>query len=312
MNSEVLRGDDSQKDYIGSYLDELRSKLPLEEFSKRTDNITFADWLETEDAQRVMDLQLFNNIVDEVAQRMERFNPDFQMLPFDRYVIGKIDPSIYQDTGGFMSKYSRGFKYLTYCGFAALLNERYTANRQLVAIELARSYLHDAFHNATFRTMRVLPEGIESKFAVYREQYGISFRKADGSSYSQNYAPSESPQKINLGVLMDGVVVMMTVEYLQPYIDKLDLEELNDFERTIIADIQLDLDLLPESYLGSKFHYNVTNPTRSFIQHWGGYELYELLIRAMLTGKMLDLIKYFDRKTGEANSWKAIFKASSY
>lgn len=281
-------------------------------FLKRLTNSRFDLWLQEPSAQRMLDRPLFSDIVKTAEKKIQRYDSTFQVLPFDRYVVGEVDAQTNPDTGGFNSKYSRGFKYLANCGFAAVLSERYTKNQQVVTLELARSYLHDCIHSASFRTIRILPEGIESKFSVYREQYGINFRKANGSSYSAPYAPEESPQNINLGVLMDGVTVLMTAEYIKPYTERLNLENLNDFEKIIVADINLDFDNLPDDYRGKSFHQNVTIPTQRFIDYWGGHELYSQLVRAMLTGKMRELVKYFDLRTGRTNSWRQLFKSTFY
>lgn len=111
---------------------------------------------------------------------------------------------------------------------------------------------------------------------------------------------------------MDGITVMMTAEFLKPYTSQLDWEDLNDFERIVIADINLDLDQIPPNYRGTKFHQNVTIPTQKFVNYWGGEELYRHLIKAMLTGKMRELVRYFDSKTGRKNYWKLMFKSASY
>lgn len=309
---EVIRGRGEQRIFVSDYLSRLRATLPLSEFSKKITTTRFDLWLQEPRAQRIFNILLFNEIVKEVREKILEYDLTFQTLPFDRYLVGEVDAQTSVDTGGFYSKYSRGFKYLANCGFATILSERYTTSQQIITLELARSYLHDCIHNASLRTIRVLPEGIESKFPVYREQYGINFRRANGYSYSAPHAPEESPKHINLGVLMDGVTVLMTAEYLKPYSNRLGVENLNDFEKIIIADINLDLDNLPDGYRGKEFHQNVTVPAQSFIEYWGGSELYEHLKKSMLTGKMRQLVKYFDNKTGEVNSWPKLFKSPSY
>jgi hypothetical protein len=197
-------------------------------------------------------------------------------------------------------------------GFAALLNKRYTDNANLVTVELARSYLHDSIHAACFRTIRLLPEGISSKFPVYREQYGVNFRRANGSSYSAPYTAEESPEHINLGVLMDGITVLMTAEKLSPYTTQIPRAELNDMEKTILADIDLNFAQLSETYKGKGFHDQVTVPSQKFISYWGGDQLYELLKSSMLTGKMREVVRHFDNKAKTNNAWAKTFKLSSY
>lgn len=310
---EIIRGSEKQRIFVSSYLDKLREALPFDELSKKTSNTRLDLWLQGTRAQRMLDTTLFNEIIKIVEDKTQEYDSTFQVLPFDRYVVGEIiNPQMNPDTGGFNSRYSRGFKYLAICGFAAILSERYTTNQQVATLELARSYLHDCIHNASFRTIRVLPEGVDSRFLVFREQYGINFRKADGSSYSAPHTPEESPRYINLGVLMDGVTALMTAEFLKPYTSQLKIESLNSFEKTIIADIDIDFDYLPDDHRGKRFHQNVTVPTQSFIEHWGGSELYEHLKKSMLNGKMRQLTKYFDSKTGEVNSWPKLFKSPSY
>lgn len=308
---EVIRGTEEQMDFILTYLNELRGRLPFDEFSKNTTNIRFDLWLQKTQAQARFNTPLFNEVISVASNKIHESDSTFQGLSFDKYVVGEVDISNL-DTGGFNSKYSRGFKYLANCGFAAILNERYTSNQQIVTLELARSYLHDSIHNSSFRTIRALPKGIESKFPIYREQYGINFRRANGSSYSAPHDSEESPQRINLGVLMDGVTVLMTTELLEPHTRQLDINKLNDFEKMIIADINLDYGNLPDYYRGKGFHQNVTIPSQKFIEKWGGNELYEHLKESMLTGKMRRIVKYFDNKMGGKNSWKKLFKSSSY
>lgn len=309
---EIIRGSNEQRAFVFDYLGKLRETLPLSEFSKKTTNSRFDLWPQEPRAQRIFNMPLFNEVIKKAREKILEYGLTFKTLPLDRYIIGEVDAQTNVDTGGFHSRYSRGFKYLANCGFAAILSERYTTNQQVITLELARSYLHDCIHNASFRTIRVLPEGIESKFPVYREQYGINFRRANSSSYSGPHAPEESPQNINLGILMDGITVLMTAEYLKPYTNRLDTENLNDFEKIIIADINFNLGHLPDDYRGKGFHQNVTVPAQGFIEHWGGNELYEHLKKSMLTGKMRGLVKYFDSKTGKTNSWRQLFKSASY
>ena len=304
---EAIRGNHDQIASARSYLNLLREVLPFDEFSKKTVNTRFDIWLQ-QGYKNVFNPSLFYEIIDSTSSKIKAYDSKFQTLPYDRYVIGEVNTQLDKDTGGFNSRYARGFKYFANCGFAVVLSERYTTNSEAVTLELARSYLHDCIHSASFRTIRVLPEGSKSKFPVYREQYGINFRRANGTSYSALYSHEESPQRINLGVLMDGITVMMTAEHLTPYTTQLKSAELNDFERMIVSDIELDLDSLPDAYRGKGFHNNVTVPSQLFIEQRGGYELYKHLVRAMLTGRMKDVVKYL----GGGKFWKQLFKSESY
>lgn len=308
---EKVRGNYQQRLDAQQYLGELRSTLPYDEFSKKTTNTRFDIWMQGSEAEEHVNVNLFKEMVTTSELHIRRNDPNFRILPYDRYTVGIADPADI-DTGGFNSRYSRGFKYLANAGYAALLNERYTKNPNLVTTELARSYLHDSIHAASFRTIRVLPEGANSKFPVYREQYGLNFRHANGLSYSAPHTADESPEHINLGVLMDGVTVLMTAEELRPYTANIPREDLNEVERTILADIELDIDHLPDTYKGKGFHEQVTIPSQKFIAEWGGNQLYALLKSAMLTGKLRDIVKYFDNKTCATNKWGKLFKASSY
>jgi hypothetical protein len=310
---EIVRGNTEQQLLVHIYFSDLRASLPLSELSRKTMNTAFEVWLKESESLCKMDVGLFFKVTTQAEQTIQRkYDPSFKVLPHDRYVIGEVNTEIDTDTGGFNSKYSRGFKYLSNCGYAALLNQRYTHNPQVVALELARSYLHDSLHAGTFRTIRVLPEDIYSKFPVYREQYGINFRHADGASYSAPYATKNTPERINLNLLMDGVVVLMTAHALIDETSKLQDRPLNDFERTIVDDVDLKVEQLPDDYRGRNFHQNVTIPSRAFIEHWGGDPLYQILIKAILTGKLSEVTRYFDEKTNMKNAWQTLFKSESY
>jgi hypothetical protein len=309
---EILRGTRNQIVKIEEYLSEMRREDPAGLFSKKTRNTRFDLWLRTQSSHSLFDLDLFKAITNSALDNIRIYDPEFELLPLERFYVGQVDATSDTDIGGFHSKYSRGFKYLANFGFAVLLSEHYTSNSKIIALELARSYLHDCIHASTFRTIRLVPHGVSAKFPVYREQYGFNFRKPSGISYSNPHNPEDLPRTINLNLLMDGVTVIMTAIELRPFRNQVEEMGLNDFERDILADINLDIDLLSDSYRGNGFHQQVTIPSERFIHHWGGDVLYNLLVASMLTGKLKSLTTYFSEHANTINAWKALFKSPHY
>lgn len=111
---------------------------------------------------------------------------------------------------------------------------------------------------------------------------------------------------------MDGIVIMTTGKELKQYADRYKSSEQNEFEKTIIADVENNITVLPESYKGKKFHQQVTVPAEKFVEHWGREALYEMLMKGMFTGQFRDLIHYFNDKLETKQAWQKLFKAESF
>lgn len=221
-------------------------------------------------------------------------------IPLDRYVLYDPDGN---DNHGFHSEFATGFRYLDLVGHAV----RVSAPELSVTLCMAdalRCYIHDSLHNATFRSFRLGANG-----EVFREQYGVNFRRENGVSYSAP-AANESGH-INLNLLMDGVVTLKTAEAFAAGILMQFLAEGSAADRAMAADILCHVAELPAGHPSLPFHDLVVTPTLRFLEeHQLSETGVDLIFAAMKSGRTRELVKRIE--AARSRTWRDLFLSSSY
>ncbi len=218
--------------------------------------------------------------------------PSFQLLPHSNFYCGLV-PAGDPDNGGFFSRYWRGFNYIGNYGFAAVLSPGLDYGTKMRTIELARSYIHDSLHAATYRTFRRRDLHDNHPVPVYREQYGFNFRRSTGISYSRKGYESELPGRLNLNILMDGLTTLAVARVLSTFAVDILRGTCSSHERSVMHDVTCLLGEISADSPSFSFHRNVTSHVVEFLDFWDAPELQRQLFRAMLTGEMAALCAYF-------------------
>lgn len=305
--TEVYLGKESDRKYMKEYLELIRKVDPVE-------IATVPNPVKMSELHRnseVIDSELFASFVDEGLKHIEqKYGVKIEEVPLEKcYIAERSGPNTF---GGFHDGKSLGYQYWHEASFTMTLNSS-LFSREMRTIELARNYIHDCLHHSTFRSFRRAfrtPAETRTKAKhrtpeIYREQYGINFRDKDGFSYSSANLTEQVPNAINLNLLMDGVVVALTAEALK--INSQNIHPENELEVEMLKEILLydfNNELLPRQ---TKFFNSVTSPSLRFIEHWGGEEFIQLVLQAMCTGKLDDIKRYFEEKTGVKDAWEKIF-----
>lgn len=80
-----------------------------------------------------------------------------------------------------------------------------------------------------------------------------------------------------------------------------------NFEREILKEI-LSLPFQAKVYKSAKnFRKAVVNPTKRFIDFWGGDVLLQKALKSMVTGRVKEIERYFDSVTGSQGAWEQMF-----
>jgi hypothetical protein len=311
-NNEEYRGSVEDVEFISEYLQSLRSStiangLKLKQIHPLSN-------LLSDHSQRLgVNNLLFEDTCSAFESDLKKICPTFHLLDTSRIFVGILEDDD-EDTGGFHSRYAKGFQYLSWYGFSVLLNKRLIENDQLITLELARNYLHDSIHAATFKSFRKMPQHLlaDAKSPVFREQYGFNFRKPTGMSYSSPSLTRQGPSTINLNLLMDGITVLITIDEMRKVAQSLETTGLIEIEQEVMSDLVGDLKGITRESRIKKFHDRVTLPTTQFLSYWGDRNLMGLLFTAMITGKMKAVTQFFNEKLRMKGAWKHLFLSPSW
>jgi len=308
---EVYLGNESDRRYMKEYLRSIREIDPIE-IATVSNPTKLSDIPKNTE---LIDIGLFNKLVDSsINDLKKRYGIEIEKIDLERcYVAEPEDETI---IGGFHDLKSLGYQYWYEASFTMIFNSK-LVSKEIRTLELVRNYLHDCLHHSTFRSFkrafRMPAETNKAKHRVpeiYREQYGINLRNQDGLSYSAPDLTKLSPQAINLNLLMDGVIIIVTSEVAKRLGSEITPK--NEIEQELLNEILLapfNNEILQRHF---KFYKNVTEPTQKFIAHWGGDELIKLVLQAMYTGDLKKIKKFFDDKTGKSNSWEGMFMQSDF
>lgn len=269
-----------------------------------------------EQAGGICDLFLFEHLVRVgLESTRARFGVELALIPFDRYLLASPGAG---EVGGFHDPRSLGYQYWYQAGFVGTLNLD-MCSPKLASVELARSYLHDCYHHSTFRSFRRAslpppPTPAEAKGRlpyIYREQYGLNFRAADGNSYSAVEMTGRVPETINLNLLMDGAVVLCVSSAIKDAIPP-ELRDSYGIQGEILREVLLepfDHEAWPRA---GGFHDSVTVPSRIFVEHWGGEGVLKLIVQGMMSGNRGELKRFFAERTGDPTAWESRFRRPGF
>lgn len=310
--SEVYLGTELDRKYIAEYLANIRRLDPIE-ITTLPNPISLID---TDSLKKIVDVNRFWEIVNKFLIDFEQqYSVKITPIKSERYYTALSSDS--DSIGGFHDPKSFGYQYWYQASFVVLLSGEFVL-QGLRTIELARNFLHDCLHHSTFRSfrraMRVPAKSpICAKHRVpeiYREQYGINFRNQDGLSYSSTELTACSPKTINLNLLMDGVIVLVTANLLKSIVG--DIKCGNYIEKEIANEIFLEPFNEAVFQVPHRFNISVTKPSQKFVEYWGSENLMPLLLRSMVSGDLVDLKRFFDSRAGIENAWERLFKRPEF
>jgi hypothetical protein len=110
---------------------------------------------------------------------------------------------------------------------------------------------------------------------------------------------------------MDGVIVLTVAELMRDasgdmVIDSTALEE--EIRKEIFLE-RFDIAVLPKAH---DFHTAVTNPSRLFVERWGGKDFVALVLQAMMNGDLQLLKNFFEENVGMPNAWEKKFRRPEF
>jgi hypothetical protein len=308
--AEIYLGSDEERSFICSFLALHRETYPQELFLRNG-----FDNLKVFLGRNNCDTNLFSEFISYVcAHFADKFQQELCLIDQDRYYValpeeGKI--------GGFFSHGSVGYSNIWHAACAVALSPDRIQNRSLIALELARSYIHDCLHHSTFcsfrlirgrsrtinDTKRMLP-------TINREQYGFNFRDNAGHQYSDSSLNDRAPEAIHLNTWMDGTIVIYVARNLKAFgLDALEVK--SDAERMLVAEMSLNSSSYTSNF-GKRFFEEVTKPTARFVEKWGGEDLERLALGTMLTGEPTALRQYFSQVMNKHNAWQKTFRSAKF
>lgn len=310
MNEQYL-GPEVDRAYTAMYLENIRKLDPIE-IATLTDPVNLAD---NDRISAVVDIDKFWEVTQRVITGLkEHYGVGIDPVRPERYYTA-LPPEV-GAVGGFHDHRSLGYQYWYHASFVVMLGGM--TSKELRTIELLRNFIHDCLHHSTFRSFRRAiripsksPAEAKNRVPeVYREQYGINFRNQDGLSYSSPELTVRSPETINLNLLMDGVVVLVTAAALKAEVGN------------IVYDDALETETKKEIFLepfkatmlqrAHSFHNAVTTPSKTFVEHWGGEDFVALVLQAMMSGELANLKRFFEKRTGIENAWEKLFKQPNF
>jgi len=312
MVREEFLGTKSDRTYIMNYLQGIRRLDPIE-IATLPNPVTLAA---IQKADPHFDEALFDQLLKSAAAEIDA-HYGIRIEEIDRNRYYTATPTTAGAIGGFHDESSLGYQYWYHASFVASLNTTQFSSR-VRAAELARSYLHDCLHHSTFRTFRraIRRPAKDVRAAkdrvpeIYREQYGFNFRNHENLSYSPGVLTERSPDTINLNLLMDAIVVIVTSSALQPLLRT--VEATTPLEDTVLNEIRLvayNRTLLPRAVA---FEEAVCKPANRFIARWGGGALVKILLASMISGDIVQARGHFAELTGNPDAWEAMFKREGF
>lgn len=223
----------------------------------------------------------------------------------ERYFLLATDPD---DRGGFHAKKPGGYRHLYDAGYTNQLNPAFGLSPAQHALELARCYIHDSLHAATFRSYRI-DRRCQSGDRIYREKYGFNLRNADGVSFSSPKAGHGEPLVINLNVLMDGIVDILASEALHHSVALLDwTRRIGD--HPIVREC---VEHAPVPTAGADiFHADVMEPVKRFLEYWKRVDLIPCAVYAMKRGSLTSLKRAFELKVLKKGEFVSLFKQKAF
>ncbi|MBI4993619.1 hypothetical protein HZC33_01500 [Candidatus Wolfebacteria bacterium] len=314
-NEIFIGGTESDIKYIENYLSNIRALDPIE-IAILPNPINLAS-INSNILNEIIDVGLFRRSIDFCFKLCrEIYAVKIYPIKDDRYYIAQPPDD---DIGGFYSSHILGYQYWYHAAFVVVLNSR-VADKKLRTIELVRGVLHDYLHHSTFRSFKraIRMPSISSKIAkhripeIYREQYGINFRNQGGLSYSSVSLTCQSPETINLNLLMDGVIILIVADLIKRFCDSYAFGNKSEIEKEILKEIildQFDASILPSAF---NFYKEIIEPTKLFIDRWGGQDFMVLILQAMISGELSKLKKFFEKETGIINAWEKKFKRLNF
>lgn len=271
---------------------------------------TLDELLNSEDLCRAagIDPVLFAKNAEVITAHLQSLDRRFKPAPSSRYLVGTLTEESL-DSGGFHSALGIGYQYISDFAYSTLLKNEEGFPPELRTMELLRNYFHDSCHMTTFRTFRLVEPGQNSRdgWPLYRHQYGINFRRADGISYSAALS-DKIPYSINLNLLMDGII---SLEVAQA-VEKCGLVDPKKYaERSAANDIALDLTgnfshVTQDSQI-AKFNRGVTAPTQTFLEFWGP-ETTKAVFHSMFSGKLTPVLSHFHKQAKSLLSTDSAFQ----
>lgn len=310
--NETYLGPEPDRRFIAEYLKNIRLLDPIEIVTlPNSFNLTDHKHL-----SEIVDVYKFWELVNKcLALSQQLYSVNISSMKPERYYTAV--PTGTGVIGGFHDLSSFGYQYWYQASFVVALNKG-LISKQIRTIELARSFLHDCFHHSTFRSfrrvVRVPAKSLnDAKHRVpelYREQYGINFRNHDGLSYSSPDLTARSPETINLNLLMDGVIVIITADLLKTVVKDVLCE--NDIEKEIVKEIFLEPFDTTILHRPSSFYNSITNPTKKFVEYWGGKSFSTLLLQSMVGGELSRIKLFFDMRAGVEGAWEKMFKRPEF
>ncbi len=306
---EIYLGTKSDQKFINSYLKEIRTKKP-EPLQKIETSSPLSTFMRRSGTEKI-NFELFQSIENEAEDQLKNIDGRFNLINPKRYYVCENDDAT--DIGGFHGKKKGGYLYIHNIGISHLLRRAEIHNYDIITLELARNYIHDSIHASTFRSIRTMPVANFTEYKVYREQYGINFRKPDGTSFSSVEATKKSPLSINLNLLMDGVVDHFAEIVVKEQSSSKKIVGTTELESTIINQL-FGLGFEETIYSQPiKFLNEVIRPTKLFIDYWDTNQtLFELILRAMFSGDISGVKQFFAGKLNNKDAWDIIFKRPNF
>lgn len=310
MNEQYL-GPESDREYIKTYLENIRNLDPIE-IATLLNPVSLAD---NNHIRAFVDTDRFWEVSQRIIAGLEeRYGITIDPVRPERYYTA-LPPEV-GAVGGFHDHRSLGYQYWYHASFVVMLGGM--MSKELRTIELLRDFIHDCLHHSTFRSFKRAvriparsPDEAKHRVPeVYREQYGINFRNQEGLSYSSPELTARSPETINLNLLMDGVVVLVTAAALKTEVG--DIACKDALETEIKKEIFLEPFKATMLQRAHGFHNAVTAPSKMFVEHWGGEDFVALVLQAMRNGELTALKHFFEERTGIENAWEKLFKRPEF
>lgn len=313
-SQEVYIGNEEDREFIGSYLSLLRGLTPNEMFLL-SDVCPLSERIAD---SGLIEASLFNDIVRRVLDAFRaEYDGGAEVISPERYFLGK--PSSKDRLGGFHSPHSAGYHDMYRASFTVLPNSKAIKNITIRTLEVCRCYLHDSLHHSTFcsyrRFHRKPMTARDAKHllpGIFRFQYGINYRNAAGMSYSSHGLTYKAPYAINLNLLMDGAIVLTIAQLMSRVSPQVKRSSLSRAEKMMIDDIMLASNYRQPGIYGEEFYFRVTDPTQRFLEYWGGDHIRRLVLRAMLSGELGELVSYFEERFGEHGAWERVFRQPGF
>ena len=208
----------------------------------------------------------------------------------------------------------------------------------LLARELLRSIAHDTVHHSSHRTYRVDPVFAGSLAqlpeAVYRWQYGVNFRRRDGTSYSARDRADAGSTR-NLGILMDAVTDQFATRFVREITDQQGTTTVNApttlselIERDITgmfgeADLAALKGMVPSAGDQAVAYLESTRRFQWYVvRRWTGFchdllldadgPIYSELLSAIITGRLRGLCSLLNTATGLSSGFRTLFLQEKY